>query len=141
MLFGSIMIIYTRKYMRELSAFDVGAVRMFTATLLILPISLFFIGMDFSNVDLSGILALGWASIVGTLAGMLLELSIIKRFGATSAAMTAYIIPIVAGFGGIVLLDETFTPGMLVGMALIIIGIAVINRSKPMEDIPTIEPV
>lgn len=139
MLFGSAMIIYARKYMSGLGSFDVGAVRNITAALVVLPISYFIIGIDFSRVNQSGYLALGWASIAGTLFGMLLEFYIIKRFGATTAAMTAYIIPIVAGIGGIILLGESFTPGMLVGMALIIIGIASLNRSIPKTDLSEID--
>ncbi|MEK6255811.1 MAG: DMT family transporter [Chloroflexota bacterium] len=141
MLFGSTMIIYSRKYMSGLSAFDVGAVRMITATMIVLPISLFVIGIDLSKVNQIGYLALGWASFVGTLAGMLLEFYIIKRFGATSAAMTAYVIPIVAGIGGVFMLGESFTPGMLQGTALIIIGISFINRTSPKRNLPEIKPI
>jgi drug/metabolite transporter (DMT)-like permease len=59
---------------------------------------------------------------------MLLAFYNIKHFGATAAAMTAYIIPIFAGIGGALLLDEQITSMMLVGMALIMTGIAIINR-------------
>lgn len=142
MLFGSIMIVYARKYMRALSSFDVGAVRNISAALVVLPISLFIVGIDLSQVTLSGYLALGWASIVGTLIGMFLEFYIIKRFSATTTAMTAYIIPIVAGIGGVLLLHETFTSGMLLGALLIILGIASLNRaSSPKNGLPEIEVV
>ena len=108
---------------------------------IVLPISLFIVGIDLSQVTLSGYLALGWASIVGTLIGMFLEFYIIKRFSATTTAMTAYIIPIVAGIGGVLLLNETFTRGMLAGMALIIIGIATLHRAAPQKKLPEIEAV
>jgi drug/metabolite transporter (DMT)-like permease len=42
--------------------------------------------------------------------------------------MTAYVVPVVAGIGGILFLSETFTPMMLVGMGLIISGIVIINQ-------------
>jgi drug/metabolite transporter (DMT)-like permease len=138
MLFGSAMIIYARKYMGNLGSFDVGAVRNFSAAILVLPISYFVIGIDLSNVNMAGYFALGWAAFAGTLFGVLLEFYIIKRFGATPAAMTAYLIPIVAGFGGVLLLGETFTSGMLGGMALIIAGIAILNRSSPKPDLPEV---
>jgi len=141
MLFGSGMIIYARKYMSGLSSFDVGAVRNLSAGIAILPVFLFITGVDFSRVELSGYLALGWAAVAGTFVAMLLEFYIIKRFGATSAVMTAYVIPVVAGIGGVLLLDETFTRGMLLGMALIILGIAIINRGSTKREIPSIEPV
>lgn len=54
----------------------------------------------------------------------------IRRFGATAKAMTTYIIPIVATLGGVLILDEKLTPGMLAGMGLIIGGIAIVNLQK-----------
>ena len=54
----------------------------------------------------------------------------IKHFGATASSMTAYVVPIAANIGGILLLDEIFTRGMLFGTALIILGIYIINRRQ-----------
>jgi drug/metabolite transporter (DMT)-like permease len=59
---------------------------------------------------------------------MMLAFYNIQRFGATSSAITAYIIPIVATVGGVLLLDETITTTMLLGMAVIIAGIGLLNR-------------
>ena len=61
---------------------------------------------------------------------MMLSFYNIKRFGATAAAMTSYVMPIVTGIGGWLLLDEQITLGMLVGVVLIISGIALINRKS-----------
>ena len=44
--------------------------------------------------------------------------------------MTSYIVPIFAGLGGVLLLDEQITPVMLVGVVLIVSGIMVINRNN-----------
>jgi drug/metabolite transporter (DMT)-like permease len=51
----------------------------------------------------------------------------VKRFGATAAAMTLYIVPVVATLGGALVLGEEITSGMLGGMALIVCGIAILN--------------
>jgi drug/metabolite transporter (DMT)-like permease len=61
---------------------------------------------------------------------MLLAFYNIKRFGATAAAMTLYVIPVVASVGGILVLGEKITEGMLVGISLIIVGVALINRRR-----------
>jgi drug/metabolite transporter (DMT)-like permease len=74
-------------------------------------------------------MALIYASLVGTFAGLMLAFNNIQRFGATASAMSAYIIPIVATIGGVLLLNETITVGMLAGMALILGGVALVNRS------------
>ena len=52
----------------------------------------------------------------------------VHRFGATTAAMTQYVVPVVAGIGGVLLLGEHITFVMLVGVSLIIGGITIIRR-------------
>jgi drug/metabolite transporter (DMT)-like permease len=103
-------------------------VRILSATLVILPLSLVLVGFDLSAVDRQGYMAVLYAAIVGTFFGLMLAFYNIQRFGATAAAMTAYIIPIVAAIGGVLLLGEMITIGMLSGMALILAGVAIINR-------------
>ncbi|MBV7328743.1 DMT family transporter [Chloroflexi bacterium TSY] len=56
---------------------------------------------------------------------------IVQRFGATQAAMSNYIVPIVATFGGVYWLDETVTSGVFLGMVAILAGIVLINVQKP----------
>ncbi|MCP4422861.1 MAG: DMT family transporter [Chloroflexi bacterium] len=128
MLFGSAMTIYSRKYMSDLDALDVASARMLTAAVVVTPLALLLFGFDETAVNFAGYSALVYASIIGTFAGMLLAFYNIKKFGATAAAMTAYIIPIFAGIGGSIFLDEQITFFMLVGMALIMTGIAIINQ-------------
>ena len=128
MIVGSSATIYIRKFMREMDHFDVASIRMFAAALTILPLSAIFIGFDLSQVNKQGYFALGYASLMGTFSGLLLVIYITQRFGATTNAMAAYGIPIVAATGGALVLGEQITPGMLVGMALIAVGIGIINR-------------
>lgn len=130
MIAGSGMAVYARKYMSHLDAFDVASIRMFAATLTVMPLSALLVGVDLSRVNGQGYFALGYASLVGTFAGMLVAFYIIKRFGATAQAMSLYIIPVVAGLGGALVLGERITAGMLVGMALIGAGISLINQRK-----------
>jgi drug/metabolite transporter (DMT)-like permease len=93
-------------------------------------VTTFTIGYDLSEVDIAGYGALVYAAVFGAFGGLLLEFYIIKRFGATTAAITTYVIPIFATVGGALFLDETITLRMILGMALIIIGIGVINRRR-----------
>ena len=120
--------IYARKYMRDLDSFDVASVRMWVAALLVFPLSLLLIGIDLSQVTVEGYGALIYAALVGTFAGMMLAFYNIQRFGATASAVTAYVIPIVATIGGALILDERITGNMLIGLLLIIGGIALINQ-------------
>ena len=128
MIFGSASTIYTRKYMQNLDALDVTGIRLFVAALVVMPLSVAFIGFDVSAVDTQGISALVYAAIVGTFLGMLFSFYNIQRFGATAAVMSAYVIPVIASLTGILLLGEQITLLMFGGMVLIGWGVWMINR-------------
>jgi drug/metabolite transporter (DMT)-like permease len=127
-IFSSAMTIYARKYLKGYDSFDVASIRIFTAALTIMPFSLFAVGFDMSQVTSQGYLALIYAAIIGTFFGLLLSFYNIKRFGATPAVMTSYIIPIVAGLGGVLVLGEEFTSTMIFGMIVIIAGVALLQE-------------
>jgi drug/metabolite transporter (DMT)-like permease len=127
---GSGSTIYARKYMKTFDAFDVASIRMTAAALTVMPLSLLFVGFNLTAVTPTGYGALGYASVMGTFGGMMLAFYIIKRFGATASAMTAYVVPIITNIGGILLLGETFTVGMLWGALLIVAGIFIINQRR-----------
>lgn len=126
--FSAVMTIYARKYLKNYDSFDVASIRIFTAGMAIMPFSLITVGFDMSAVRAEGYVALFYAAMVGTFLGLMLSFYNIKRFGATPAVMTSYIIPIVAGIGGVLVLGEEFTTTMLVGMAVIITGIALLQE-------------
>jgi drug/metabolite transporter (DMT)-like permease len=86
------------------------------------------VGINLEKVNGQGYFALGYAALVGTFGGMMLAFYIIKRFSATAQAMSLYVIPVIAGLGGALLLNEQITVGMLAGMALIVLGITLINQ-------------
>ena len=130
MVSSSIMIIYARKYLRDYDAFDVGSVRLFSTAIAMIPFTLLTVGFDLSAVDAAGIVGLLYAAVVGTFIGFMLSFYTIKRFGATPAVMTTYVIPIVAGVGGVLLLDEEITGTMVVGMIVIASGIALIQEYR-----------
>lgn len=127
---GNGMNIYARKYMRNFNTVDVASIRMWVATLVIMPVVILFIGIDLDAVTPQGYFVLFYAAIIGNFLGMFLAFYIIKRFGATAAAMTDYVIPVVAGLGGVLILGEQITRGMIIGMVFIAIGLALINQFR-----------
>lgn len=129
MLCGSAMSIYVRRFMRGLDGFDVTSVRTLVGAGFLMPVALFRYGLDFSQVDRSGYLSLFYAAVVGTFLAFLVQFHNIKRFGASVAVLAAYVIPVVATLGGVLLLGETITPGIMGGMVLILSGITLINRA------------
>jgi drug/metabolite transporter (DMT)-like permease len=129
MTMGGASAVYIRKYLREYNSFDVASIRMFVAAIVVMPLSALIIGFDLHQVTAGGYVALLYAALVGTFAGLLLAVYNVKRFGATAAAMTSYVVPIFAGLGGVLLLDERVTAVMLIGVVLIVGGIMIVNRS------------
>jgi drug/metabolite transporter (DMT)-like permease len=128
MIFASTMTVYTRKYVQDYDAVDVTGIRLLVAALVVMPLSILFVGFDLSDVNSQGLMALIYAALIGTFLGMLLSLYNIQRFGATASVMSAYIIPVVAMLTGLLLLGEQITPGMLAGMILILWGVWLINK-------------
>ena len=128
MIFSSVMIIYARKRLTTYDAYEVGSIRIFITALTVMPLSLLTVGFDLSAVTASGYLALLYSAIVGTFLGLLLSFYNIKRFGATPAVMSTYVIPIVAGIGGMLVLGEEITLTMLIGMGVIVSGIALLQE-------------
>jgi drug/metabolite transporter (DMT)-like permease len=120
--------IYARKYMRQFDSFDVATIRMLVAAATVMPLSALVVGVNLAHVDGRGYFALGYAGLVGTFLGLLLAFYNIKRFGATASAMSDYVIPVVAGLLGVLILGEQITAGIIAGMALIAAGITLINR-------------
>ena len=124
----SSMNIFIRKKMREYSSFDVAAIRIVTAAIIILPLSVWLSRFDISGVGQGGWLIVLYAAVVGTFFAMLLDFANTKRFGATVAVMVTYVIPIVTLLIGALMLDETITMVMVIGMSFIIAGIWLITR-------------
>ena len=128
MTFGSVMVIYARKRLTGYDAYDVGSIRILTTALVVMPFSLLTVGLDLSAVTAAGYLGLVYSAIVGTFLGLLLSFYNIKRFGATPAIMSTYIIPIFAGIGGVLVLGEEITLTMIIGMGIIVSGIALLQE-------------
>ncbi len=129
MLSGSFSTILARKKLQDVDSFETSSIQMWVAALIVMPLSVVIAGFDLSGVNSQGFFALGWASLTGTFLGILVTFYVIQRFGATASSMPAYVIPVVAALGGALLLNEEITLGIVIGMVLIIGGIALINRT------------
>ncbi|MFZ5915351.1 MAG: DMT family transporter [Chloroflexota bacterium] len=129
MLSGSSMTIYIRRFLLDLDYLGLASARIFVATAFVMPFSALLEGLHLQDATASGYLVLGYSAIV-IVAGLLLDFYNVRRFGATAAAMPMYVIPAVASLGGAVFLDEQITSGMMFGMALILIGIMLVNRRQ-----------
>lgn len=76
-----------------------------------------------------GWLAVLWLGVLGTGLAYLLHFRILERWGPTRASLVTYVIPLVAVTLGFVVLGERLTPLELIGAALIIGGVVLVNSS------------
>lgn len=127
---GSIMTIYARRNLQDYDSLDAASIRMWFATLTVVPATAIFVGFDVSQVNQWGIVAILYATFLGTFGGFFVQLFTISRFGAVPASMVTYVIPLVTGIGGVLILGETFTSLMFVGVAIIVTGIALVQQPK-----------
>ncbi len=128
---SSFGIIYARTFLKGANTFQVTSVRVLTAGIITLPIAWLVSGIDFSEVTRVGITSLFYSAIISSFIGFILSLYIVTNFGVATSIMTNYVVPVVAAVGGILILDEQVTLGMLGGMAVIAVGVYIINRRQP----------
>ena len=124
---SSFGVIYARTYVKDLSAFQITSIRVLTCTVITLPIAYYLYGFDMSDITRVGYTALFYSAIISSFMGFILSLYIINNFGVATSIQTNYVTPIVATIGGILLLDEQITIGMLAGMLVISLGVYTIN--------------
>lgn len=135
-LFETVGTILIRTRMRTFSAFDVTAIRLGVAAVVVLPLSLLLRGFDLSLVTSGGWWSLLYAALVGAFTAQMLAFFITKRFGVTAFSLTSYVIPVVAAITGVLWLNETITIWMVVGMLLIGGGILLINGRRSLKLMP-----
>lgn len=123
-------IVYARRALADAPAYAVAAARITAAAVMVAVVAAVLEGYDLSAVDAVGYAGLGYASLIGTFAGLVLAVWIIKRFGATAATQTGYVIPVVSTIGGVVFLDERLSLPILLGIAVIFAGLYLVNGRR-----------
>ena len=125
-------IVHVRKYLREVSSLDIAAVRLTAAAVVTALVAGLLGGYDLRRVGWSGVVALIYGALPGTLLGFMLYSFVAARFGPVKATQVEYLVPVVAVAAGAIFLDEHVTLVMIVGMVTVFAGIAVATyRSRP----------
>jgi drug/metabolite transporter (DMT)-like permease len=127
MLSLSVSVIYARIYLQNESSFEVAAIRIISSAIIMVPIVMIDGNFDFSGVTLPGV-----GGVIFTAFGMVfafwLGFIIIQRFGATTASLSSYVIPVFTLVLGAVFLGEQVTLTILAGVGLVYIGLRFLNR-------------
>ena len=120
--------IYQRRKMRNVSLFDVSIGQLAATVVFAVPLAaptLTHVHVAFTSM--AAVIALGAG---GTGIGYLLYYYVMNNLGAVRAAGVTLLVPMTAVFWGVVLLRERLTLSIVIGMAVILMGIVLTNFPK-----------
>jgi drug/metabolite transporter (DMT)-like permease len=83
-----------------------------------------------ARVTWQGWAALGYLIVFGTVIPFLWFYEGVKTLGAARASQFINLVPPIAVLESVLLLDESLTPGLYVGMALVVLGLYLTNRPR-----------
>jgi drug/metabolite transporter (DMT)-like permease len=116
---------------RLLPKFDpivAGAGMLIAASLLSLPAALIAGFSNVQEISRSAVYAIIWLGIIPTGCASILFFTLVERTGPSFISNVNYLIPVVAFFSGIVILNEPLTTTNLVAVAIIISGVALTRK-------------
>jgi len=126
--------IIARKFLNGVSHLVASTGQLASAALWMLPLSLAFDHPFALRPSLVAIGSLAILALLGTAFAYLLYYWLIEHTGATRTSLVTYLIPITGVLWGALLLNEPLRLDALVGLALIIAGVGLVNRSsQPMR--------
>jgi drug/metabolite transporter (DMT)-like permease len=114
--------LYTQQRFPATSPLVITTASVLAASLLLLPPALFQLPEEMPSWEaLASVAALG---IAGTAFALLFFYAMLTRYGASRASLVTYLLPPFALFYGVVFLDERMTLSALLGLILILAGVA-----------------
>ena len=119
--------VYARHTVREVAPLPSAFLEVGFAFLVALVLALLFDDPFATRVEPSTVLSVVWLGLIGSGLAFLAFFFLLGRWGATRTSLVAYLMPVVGVVLGVLVLREMVSVPVLVGMALIIAGIAVAN--------------
>jgi drug/metabolite transporter (DMT)-like permease len=119
--------VFARRYLQQADPLSTAAGQTMVGAIVMVPLALA-VDQPF-DLDLSAKHAFAWTTLGILASGLayLLYFSLIRRVTATQASMVSYLIPITAVSLGALVLDERLSMVSFAGLALIILGVFVVN--------------
>ena len=127
---SAVATVLVKRWGSDLHPLSLSAVPMLIAGLVMGAVALL-VERDRSLVlDARSVGALLYLAVLGSAATFTTYYWLLARVGATRAALTSYLIPIVAVAVGAVLFDEPLRPRLLAGSALVLAGVVLVGRRR-----------
>jgi drug/metabolite transporter (DMT)-like permease len=120
--------LYQKRFVAPCDVRSASAVQMLAAFAVCLPLALLEAGSMVWHRDL--VIAMAWSVGVLTLGGSSLLYLLIQRGEATAVTSLLYLVPPCTALMAWALFGESFTPVMMLGMALTVAGVAIVVRPQ-----------
>ncbi|GIK58913.1 MAG: EamA family transporter [Chloroflexi bacterium] len=122
-----VAIVYGRNHLRGLPSLVAPTGQMMMASLYLLPLVLLERPWTLPAPSMPSILSMLALAVLGTALAFIVYYKLLERAGASYLSMVAYMIPVFGIFFGVILLDEQLTGEMILGGALILFGVMIVN--------------
>lgn len=135
--------LFAMKHVQHHAALTVATMSLFAAALWSVPMALLFEGIPDALPSGRAIGAIIVLSLYNTAAANLLLFALVPRTGASFTAINNYIVPAIAVLCGSVFLGETITARGLLGVAVVLTGVAIStfnSRARGVAVVPPITP-
>jgi drug/metabolite transporter (DMT)-like permease len=119
---------YLKARFKDAQPIGMAAATMLASAVLVLPLAL--ASLPAEAPGLGSIAAMAALGAGGTGVAFVVYYTLIASVGPVKSSIVAYVAPVFAVFYGVVFLDEAFTLGTLVGMALILGGSWIAGQSR-----------
>lgn len=116
--------VYAKRYAGHYSVLAVTGLQLALGGAGLAVIALLLEGIP-AGMSPTGWISVAYVGLMGNLVPLALYFLLIRHVTVTYSAITAYIVPFVAVFGGVLVLDEQIQPGIVVGGVLVLAGVVV----------------
>ena len=127
---------YTKRHLTGIPPLVAATGQLAAGTAMLLPVAVVTTVRDGISLTPRRLLAIGLLGVFGTGVAYVLNYRSIAELGPTVASVVTYLVPVVAVAVGVAFLDEPFELRLLVGGALTVTGIALLN-GRPLRRPPT----
>ncbi len=119
--------VYGKQNVSHLDPVAISAGQLFTAELIMVVVTLFFVDIRDQALNIATVGSLLWLGLLGTCAAYILYFYILRNWGATRTTLVTYLLPVVGVTAGVLLLNEYLGWQLIIGGLLIISGIVIVN--------------
>jgi drug/metabolite transporter (DMT)-like permease len=119
--------LYQKRYVEPCDVRTASAVQMLAGFIVCMPLA--WLEPEAMDWHVNLVAAMAWSVLVLTLGGSSLLYLLIQRGEATTVTSLLYLVPPCTALMAWALFGEAFTPPMMLGMALTVIGVAIVVRN------------